>query len=321
MKLTTIHRNGDGFSFTFFDNPPRKGSTYYFFEDFHYYDYHQLDPKDDTELYESVIKNLSGLLQFYRQKIADAPSGTTLYCPFLFDDQYSAGLLVNVISGEIEVCITTSTYYGGFYSSLIHLQQTIIPDPSVATKKSSPHHFSLEAFLEHFDQLIEDVLRNLDNPPLPAWYGALPPSASELQIEFYKDRDFGFVLSDVLTIYFSSVWLFRRDGLQHYRLMADNEGLSLVAFFNQWLSRWRKRVQALRVGQGLFIPIELADTYIGGIQLQAAEGDALQLSYGFWHNPDQQPYTALEGRPFDEVMKTFSTTKERILQSLVLEVQ
>jgi hypothetical protein len=318
MKLTTIPRNGRDFFFSFFGGRLHGTSLYHNFYDDYYYE--QTGCKEQY-YYKGAIENLANLLRFYRQQIVEAPVGTQLYCPFLFNDQDSGGIWLEKKTNGVEACAAYSERYYMMSPSLIYLKKTVVIDPSLAIKEPPTLHFSLEAFLEHFDQLIEDVLRNLDNPPLPAWYGAPPPSATELQIEFYKDRDFGFVLSDVLTIYFLPVWLFRSDDLQHYRLMADNEGLSLVAFFNQWLSQWRKRVQALREGQGLFIPIELADTYIGSIQLHAAEGDALQLSYGFWHNPDQQPYTALEGRPFDEVMKTFSTTKERILQSLTLEVQ
>jgi hypothetical protein len=245
MKLTTIPRNGRDFFFSFFGGHLHSSSLYHNFYDDYYY---EQTGCEEQYYYEGAIENLANLLRFYRQQIVEAPVGTQLYCPFLFNDQDSGGIWLEKKTDGVEACAASSDWYCMMKPSLIYLKKTVVIDASVARRNPPILDFTLEAFLEHFDQLIEDVLRNLDNPPLPTWYGALPPSASELQIEFYNDRDFSFVLSDVLTIYFSSVWLFRRDGLQHYRLMAANEGLSLVAFFNQWLSRWRKRVQALRVG-------------------------------------------------------------------------
>jgi hypothetical protein len=180
--------------------------------------------------------------------------------------------------------------------------------------------------LERANYYIENLLRSPEEPllPIPVWHESELRTTQPFELNLNAEhRNFCIVLVDVLVFYTLPIPKFymRSSRLEPYQALANSYGKNLLDFLNDWFEEWRKRIAGMYSQQSLFVPIEWGDQYFGGLRITQETDGTMTVSYGFINNPDGKSYTYFELDLLDDVVLSFSTTKERILQSLVLEVQ
>jgi hypothetical protein len=138
----------------------------------------------------------------------------------------------------------------------------------------------------------------------------------------YTEKDFRVILSGSLSVYFPLGKAFHGD-LYHFIFMCidRHKNADFGQFMADWFEHWREEVKSMRNQQALFVPIEWGDQYFGGLRITQETDGTMTVSYGFINNPDGKSYAYFERDFLDDIALSFSTTKERILQSLTLEVQ